>query len=102
MYLHLGGDCSVRAEDIVAIFDLDNASASRYTRTFLRRVQQEGRVVNVTDDLPRSLVLCRGRDGERAYLSLLSTATLLKRAESEEFDSDEKNYLPQSGAESRG
>ena len=82
MYLHLGGDIVVSTEDVLGIFDLDNASWSKHTRAFLRRVQQENRVINVTDDLPRSMVLCRIRGEERVYISLLSSATLMKRAES--------------------
>ena len=82
MYLHLGGDTVVATGDVLGIFDLDNASWSKHTREFLRRVQQEGRVINVTDDLPRSMVLCRVCGEERVYISLLSSATLMKRAES--------------------
>ena len=81
MYLHLGGDTVVDTENVLGIFDLDNASWSKHTRAFLRRVQQEGRVINVTDDLPRSMVLCRVNGQERVYISLLSSATLMKRAE---------------------
>lgn len=81
MYLHLGGDTVVATGDVLGIFDLDNASWSKHTREFLRRVQQEGRVINVTDDLPRSMVLCRVGGEERVYISLLSSATLMKRAE---------------------
>ena len=81
MYLHLGGDTVVATGDVLGIFDLDNASWSKHTRAFLRRVQQEGRVINVTEDLPRSMVLCRVNGEERVYISLLSSATLMKRAE---------------------
>ena len=81
MYLHLGGDTVVATGDVLGIFDLDNASWSKHTREFLRRVQQEGRVINVTEDLPRSMVLCRVNGEERVYISLLSSATLMKRAE---------------------
>ena len=82
MYLHLGGDTVVATGDVLGIFDLDNASWSKHTRAFLRRVQQENRVINVTDDLPRSMVVCSMDGEERVYISLLSSATLLKRAES--------------------
>ena len=81
MYLHLGGDTVVATGDVLGIFDLDNASWSKHTRAFLRRVQQEDRVINVTEDLPRSMVLCRVNGEERVYISLLSSATLMKRAE---------------------
>ena len=82
MYLHLGGDTVVRKKDILAICDLDNASFSRHTRDFLRTAEQEGRVVNVTEELPKSFISCVGEDGKCiVYLSQLNSATLLRRAE---------------------
>ncbi len=87
MYLHLGQSVVVPYREVVGLFDLDNTSASHLTRAFLERAEREGRVVNVSDDLPKSFVLCRGRDGgSTVYLSQLSTATLLKRAENHVFE----------------
>ena len=87
MYLHLGEDTIVPEKSVVAVCDLDNASASHITRAFLKRAQQEGRVVNVTEELPRSFVLCREEDGgDRVYLSLLNAATLAKRLENTAFE----------------
>jgi len=87
MYLHLGGDVSVRTADIVTVCDLDNASASHITRAFLRAAQEADRVVNVAEDLPKSFVVCAPRTGGfTVYLSQLNSATLLKRAESGTFE----------------
>ena len=87
MYLNIGGDFSVRSESVVGVFDLDNTSASHLTRRFLERAEQAGQVVNVAEDLPKSFVLCRPAGGEATvYLSQLSTATLLRRAESNSFE----------------
>ena len=83
MYLHLGQSVVVPYRDVVGIFDLDNTSSSHLTRAFLERAEKEGRVVNVSDDLPRSFVLCtQERGNSTVYLSQLSAATLLRRAES--------------------
>lgn len=82
MYLHLGQDTIVNERDIVGVFDLDNSTVSRHTRDFLSKAQKEGRVVNVSMDLPKSFVVCR-RDGcTTVYISQISTATLLRRASS--------------------
>ena len=81
MYLHLGQDTIVNERDIVGVFDLDNSTVSRHTRDFLSKAQKEGRVVNVSMELPKSFVVCRDRDGDRVYLSQLSPATLLRRAQ---------------------
>ena len=87
MYLHLGQSVVVPFRDVIGVFDMDNTTSSHLTRKFLERAEREGRVVNVSDDLPKSFVLCRGRDGvSRVYLSQLSTATLLKRAENGVFE----------------
>ena len=87
MYLHLGQSVVVAFRDVVGIFDLDNTSASHLTRRFLEQAQREGRVVNVTEELPKSFVLCRS-PGKQAsiYISQLSSATLLRRTESNTFE----------------
>ena len=82
MYLHLGNAAMVQKSAIVGIFDLDSSSQSRLTRAFLARQERENRVRSVSEELPKSFVLC---DGE-TYLSPLSTATLLKRMENDDFE----------------
>ena len=78
MFLHIGGEVNIRTEEILTVCDLDNSTASHITRSFLRTAEEEGRVFNVAEDLPKSFILCA--DGS-VYLSQLNTATLLKRAE---------------------
>ena len=86
MYLHLGNNVSVPAEDVVGIFDLDNASTSRITRQFLRAAEEEGMVFPVGTDLPKSIVVCCPRGSwQRVYISPLASATLLGRAEAMPF-----------------
>jgi hypothetical protein len=82
MYLHLGQNTIVPDGEIVGLFDLDNSSYSHLTRKFLEQAQREGRVVNVSDELPKSFVLCETPEGPKVYISQLSTATLLRRSES--------------------
>ncbi len=80
MYLHLGQSVVVPFQDVIGIFDLDNASWSHRTRAFLERSEKEGRVVNAASDLPRSFVLCRKPGGSSiVYLSQLSSAVLSNR-----------------------
>lgn len=86
MYLHLGQSVVVHQKDIVGIFDLDNTSSSFRTRKFLEQAEKEGRMVVVTDDLPKSFVVCKKDDTETIYLSQLSSATLRGRAENNSFE----------------
>ena len=83
MYLHLGQSVVVPFGDVVGIFDLDNTSSSHLTRKFLERAEKEGRVVNVSDELPKSFAIC---SDATVYLSQLSSATLLKRVEENRFE----------------
>ena len=92
MDLHLGQSVVVPYRDVIGLFDLDNTTSSHITRAALERAEREGRVVNVGEDLPKSFAVCRrkGRRGEKGetviYLSQLSTATLLRRSESDGFE----------------
>ena len=88
MYLHLGQSVVVPHRGIIGIFDLDNTSASHLTRAFLERAEREGRIINVSEELPNAFVLCGAQSGEKplVYLSQLSPATLLRRAESNSFE----------------
>lgn len=81
MFLHLGSDVCVLLKEIVAIFDLENTSMSKKTREFLEISQKSGIVVDVSKyDLPKSYILCKNKDKTRLYISPLSAATILKRA----------------------
>ena len=87
MYLHLGQNVMVRKQDVIGIFDLDNTTWSFRTRRLLERAEQEGRVVTIGDDLPRSFVLVREGDGPSAvYITALSPAALSARAERSGFE----------------
>lgn len=80
MYLHLGKNVVVPTDSIIGIFDLDNSSQSHITREFLKRAQQSDAVESVSDDLPKSFVLCQQeQEQQRLYLSQLAAQTLLKR-----------------------
>ena len=83
MYLHIGGDTALRDEEILFVCDMDNATSSHITRNTLRTAEQEGRVINAAEDLPRSFVVCAD---STVYLSGLNPATLLRRAENETFE----------------
>ena len=87
MYLHLGQSVVVPHREVLAIFDLDNASWAYKTREFLERAEQEGRAVWLTEDLPRSFILA-GEKGSlpAVYISPLSAAILRKRMESDSIE----------------
>ena len=83
MYLNLGQEVIYKNE-IVGIFDLDTATVAEKTRSFLNRAERENKAVTLSyEDLPRSFIVTQ-RDGDTrqtVYISQLTAATLLKRAE---------------------
>ena len=87
MYLHLGQSVIVPNKNVLGIFDLDNSSWAFKTREFLERAEQAGRVIPIGEDLPRSFVLVGGENvPPTVYISPLSPAALLRRAESNSFE----------------
>ena len=82
MYMHIGQNTMILKKDIIGIFDLDNTSQSFLTRKFLSDAEKAGKIQNVSDDIPKSFVVCQGENGTVVYLSQLNSATLLKRNES--------------------
>lgn len=78
MYLHLGNNYVIPEREIIGIFDMDNTTVSKHTRSLLRLAEKSGMVTAVTTDLPKSFVLCR--DGS-VYLCQISPSALAGRAE---------------------
>ena len=79
MFLHLGNDCVVRKSEIVGIFDIENTSISKDTKTFLSSVSKKGKVVYVTNELPKSFIVCQKDGKTTTYISQISVQTLRKR-----------------------
>ena len=82
MYLHLGKGTVILKDGIVGIFDLDICSQSHLTRKYLTMAEKAGRVINAAEDIPKSFVVFKDGDKTAVYLSQMSAATLLRRAES--------------------
>ena len=115
MYLHLGQNVVVPEATVIGIFDLDKSTSSFITRKFLSDAEKTGSLVNVSDELPNSFVVCdegvshrrmaqeesprrfapppfnkggkKENDTEmKIYLSQLSSQTLFKRSETKRFE----------------
>lgn len=82
MYLHLGQDTVVRLDEVIGIFDMDTSTISKHTRQFLADAEKGRRVVNVSEELPKSFVVCVDKEGtETVYVSQISSSTLRKRTD---------------------
>lgn len=79
MYVDIGLDLVVRAGQVLGVFDLDNTSWSKRTREFLERAQDEGNVIEATDELPKSFVLTSEYGQTRVYLTKYNASVLARR-----------------------
>ena len=80
MYVSLGAGKFANTKDIIGIFDLDITSQSHITRNYLNAAEKAGRVVNATEDIPKSFTVT---DDGSVFLSQPATATLIRRIEEE-------------------
>ena len=84
MYLHLGQNTIVHESEILGIFDLDITSQSYRTRQYLNRAERNGEVVSISEELPKSFVVCaepKTKGNQMVYIAQLSSQTLLRRWE---------------------
>ncbi len=83
MYFPIGQNEVVADSRVIGIFDLDKAGYGRRAQKYLASAEREGVVLDSSDSLPKSFVICdHPYHRQIVYLSQLSTATLQKRAES--------------------
>lgn len=81
MILHLGADTVIRTADLVSILDAASINNSADNKRLIAGIRTAGRLVPVSEDPPKSYVLCTREDVLLAYASPISAGTLLKRAE---------------------
>lgn len=80
MYIHLGQETVIKANELIGIFDLENTTVSKNTRSFLAKAEKRGEVVNVTYELPKSFIITSNKKENKVYISQISSSTLYKRS----------------------
>jgi len=80
VYLHIGQEQVVSDHRVIGVFDLDTCGYGRRTREYLARAEQEGAVMDLSGDLPKSFVVCdHPYHRQIVYLSQLNASTLKNR-----------------------
>ncbi|MCH5197508.1 MAG: DUF370 domain-containing protein [Oscillospiraceae bacterium] len=81
MYLNIGSE-ELLKKNIIGIFDLDTSTVSKKTRDFINKAQKDGKIITLSNELPKSFILEaeKGKE-EKVYISQFSAATLLGRSE---------------------
>lgn len=81
MYLHLGKDTVVNTADIIAILDLESSSMSANTREFLKVTEEEGFVRNVSEEIPKTFIVCEKDGRSEVYVTNISSKAIAGRVE---------------------
>lgn len=82
MFVHLGEDVSIRLKDIIGIFQYDSSHFNTDNRNFLRLAKEDGFVIRISDEEPKSYIVAEIDHKARIYLSPISVKTLIKRSNS--------------------
>lgn len=96
MYLHLGQNVVIRQREIIGIFDMDNTTVSRETRSFLTKAEKKKQVRYVNMELPKSFVVCdparrvRSRQTPTVYVAQVAPRTLYKRVQQTDLTESDK------------
>ena len=79
MYISIGPLITIKKEDIVGIFDLDTAAATKATKDFLVSCEKKGGTVSALSpgELPKSFILTRSG---KVYFSQYAARILRIRA----------------------
>lgn len=79
MYVHIGNDFVVHKGDIIGIFDFDGVMSSKITSAYLKRLESENKLIAVSQDIPKSVVIVTSSGEDIAYLSPLNSKTIKNR-----------------------
>lgn len=76
MFIHLGGEKIIRANELIAIFDLSMEKTSKISKQFISHAENEKRLEMIGEEDSKSLVVTVNK----VYYSPISSSTLKKRA----------------------
>ena len=74
-FVHLGGDISVCAEDIIGVFDIERTTVVPSVKAFLAGAQKSGDVYYCSLDMPKSFVVT----ANTVFVSNVAVNTIRKR-----------------------
>ena len=81
MFLHIGEGKTVKKREIIGIFDLETTSVSKKTRDFLRINDKKRNIEYISDEIPKTYIICNADKEKKVYMTQISSSTLYKRAE---------------------
>ncbi|MGN1043957.1 MAG: extracellular matrix regulator RemB [Acutalibacteraceae bacterium] len=81
MYINIAGDYILKKSEIIGIFDIDKITVYKSNRNYLSRMEKRGKIISVTDKIPKSFLVCGTKKDSTVYISNLMPSTIYKRNE---------------------
>ena len=82
MYINISGDYSLKTSEIIGIFDIDKLTVYKSNRIYLSKMEKRGKIISVTNKIPKSFLLCGSKKDSVVYLSNLMPSTIYTRHDS--------------------
>lgn len=79
MYINIGGDVIINAQEIIGVFDIDKTTVYKVNRNYLSKTEKSGKIINITDKIPKSFIVCEKNSENMVYISPLTPVTIQKR-----------------------
>ena len=75
MYLHVGKNMIIKKENIIGIFDYEEMKNNQTSSALLEKMK----IINTSEGIEKSVVITKEGNEMIAYISNISSVTLLKR-----------------------
>ena len=75
-FIHIGGDVSIYADDLIGVFDLEKTTVNPAVNTFLAKAQKSGGVYYCSLDMPKSFVIAE----DTVFVTNVAVGTIKERA----------------------
>lgn len=79
MYLHIGNGMCLKEKNIIAILDIDYIKNTKEYKKFYERLLEEKKVIDISKENKKSLILVKENGIEKAYISNINANTIGKR-----------------------
>lgn len=77
--INVGGTTVLYKDEVLGIFDIDNASTKTDTKRYLASMEKAKRFELVGNDIPKSFVVISKGRREKVYMTTLSSSSLYGR-----------------------
>ena len=82
MYIHIGKDLVIRAEDVIGIFNLDYIKNTKEYRSFYANLEEKKQLINIAETQEKTFILVENQGKTKGYLTNIGANTIGKRKKS--------------------